>query len=97
MTGQNPQAVSPMRPAPVAVLVASLAIAAAGAAAQSRGPAVPSPPPNPATTGAPPTDAAPTGHRQPSQQSLPPRVREKEAAPAKRDPLGPLPQICRGC
>jgi len=44
---------------------------------------------------------APVGHRQPTERSLPPSVRKNEntvgeGRPAE-DPLGPLPQICRGC
>lgn len=44
---------------------------------------------------------APVGHRQPTARSLPPGVRKDEDTVGEgrgtEDPLGPLPQICRGC
>ena len=44
---------------------------------------------------------APVGHRQPTERSLPPGARKNEDTVGEgrgtEDPLGPLPQICRGC
>jgi hypothetical protein len=87
-----------MRALLIAALFASFAIAAM---AQSGGPSpIPLPPAKPqapATTGLGAAAGAPVGHRQPNKQSLPRNVRDKEAAPAAPDPLGPLPKICRDC
>jgi hypothetical protein len=85
-----------------------LSVLAGGARAQTPAPTTGAPPKptGPATNGAAvmpdmPNAAAipeaPIGHRQPTQRSLPPRVREDEASPRAVDPLGPLPQICNGC
>jgi hypothetical protein len=56
------------------------------------------PPQPPSTNGMASEPAAPVGHRQPTQSSLTPRVRQEEnAGRGTPDPLGPLPQICRNC
>ena len=47
------------------------------------------------TTGA--AVSAPVGHRQPAEKNLPDAVRHDENTGDARDPLGPLPKICRGC
>lgn len=85
-----------------AFITAAVSLSAlAGAAAAQTGGAAPQPkPPSspPATTGSGVPDA-PVGHRQPTQESLPPAVRQDERSlpRAPVDPLGPLPQICRQC
>jgi hypothetical protein len=43
--------------------------------------------------------AAPVGHRQPMQSTLPPAVRKEEDTTGRRpvDDLGPIPKICSNC
>ncbi len=83
------------------LIIAILAGFATAAVAQSGGtsptPMPPAKPPAPATTGMGAAPGAPVGHRQPTKQSLPPQVREKQTAPAASDPFGPLPKICNDC
>jgi hypothetical protein len=71
------------------------------AMAQGGGTSPPTVPPAkrqpPATSGMGTTPDAPVGHRQPTQKSLPPQLRNYEGSPAAPDPLGPLPKICNGC
>ncbi len=56
------------------------------------------PPAPPTTNGAAALPQAPVGHRQPTEKNLPPRVRQEETdGRATVDPLGPLPQLCKGC
>lgn len=42
---------------------------------------------------------APTGHRQPTERSLPPAVRKRENTTGRGvpHPFGPLPKICTDC
>jgi hypothetical protein len=89
----------------VAMRALTMAVAASillnlAAAAQDRGrdAVARTPPPPAATTGAA-TAAAPVGHRQPTQDRLPPAVRQKEESITRRpaDPLGPIPKICSDC
>jgi hypothetical protein len=82
-------------------IVALLAGFATAAIAQTDGTPPPASPPAksppPATSGMGATPDAPVGHRQPNAQSLPPRLRQRQAAPIDPDPFGPLPKICDGC
>jgi hypothetical protein len=96
----------PTRATTLAMMAAILLAVLAGDAMAQMPDPVTGAPPQPATNGAAvmpdmPNAAAipeaPVGHRQPTQRSLPPRVREDEASERTVDPLGPLPQICNGC
>jgi hypothetical protein len=85
----------------LAIAAAVLAIPVLAAAQQNP----PSPNPAPAASQKPspqPTKnearTAPVGHRQPTQESVPPSVQREETSGQRvSDPLGPLPQICRDC
>jgi len=51
-----------------------------------------------ATKGSAAMPQAPIGHRQPTEKNLPPHIRKDETTGnGVRDPLGPLPQLCKGC
>ena len=81
----------------VMAILLSLLFVAAAAAQNNPEPARPQPPRTSATGVAP----APVGHRQPTQSSLPPSVRQDENTVGEGrgagDPLGPIPKICNGC
>jgi hypothetical protein len=71
-----------------------------GAAGQEQRKPTTSPTPSPPTsaTGQTGIPQAPVGHRQPTQGTLPPAVRQEEdSARREPDPLGPIPNICRNC
>ncbi len=85
-----------------ALVTAAIVLSAlAGTAAAQTGSTAPPPtlpqaaPSPPATTGSG-APNAPVGHRQPTQQSVPPAVRPNERR-TPVDPLGPVPKICRQC
>lgn len=83
-----------MRALLAAILVAMLACAAVAQNFDDR--ARPLSPP--ATNGAATVPKAPIGHRQPTEKNLPPQVRKDETTGSgEHDPLGPLPQLCKGC
>ena len=77
-----------------AIIALVLSILTSAAAAQNDNLHLINPPaPQPTMS----TIAAPVGHRQPTQSSLPPTVRNNERRGAMYDPLGPIPKICRAC
>jgi hypothetical protein len=86
----------------VAAAVLSIAASAADAQESSQ---TPPPAGSPMQPQAPPPTTgmgnaqSPIGHRQPTQNDLPPSVRDREDSPQRGapDPFGPLPQICRNC
>ena len=83
-----------MRALIIGIFVAMLACAAVAQNTDDR-----ARPLSPSTTnGATAAPQAPTGHRQPTEKNLPPQVRKEETTgSAVRDPLGPIPNICKGC
>jgi hypothetical protein len=87
-----------MHPMTIAIPL-SILMSVAAAAQEQRKPLT-SPTPLPPTTapGQTNTPQAPVGHRQPTQSTLPPAVRQEEdTARREPDPLGPVPSICRNC
>ena len=85
-----------MRRAIIVLLPLILMILTGAAVAQEKGATAPGKTAKPAeTTGA--AVSAPVGHRQPAEKNLPDAVRHDENTGDARDPLGPLPKICRGC
>jgi hypothetical protein len=88
-----------MRPMTIAIPLSILMSVAAAAQEQRKPLASPTPSPPPTTTpGQTGTPQAPVGHRQPTQSTLPPAVRQEEdSARREPDPLGPVPNICRNC
>jgi hypothetical protein len=87
------------------MLAAVVAIAASGVFSQER--AAPPTPQQPAIDGLAGIPPAPTGHRQPRMNDLPPDVAARETDQAKsaeqpspsnrRDGIDPQLRICRGC
>jgi hypothetical protein len=73
-----------------------LSLAAAGQE-QTRDSLGRAPPPPVASPGGAAAPQAPVGHRQPTEKSLPPAVRQEESSRRQADPLGPIPSICRNC
>ena len=83
-----------MRALATAILIAMLACAAVAQNLDDKARPLSPPAANDSATG----PQAPVGHRQPTQSNLPPQVRQKETTGSGvRDPLGPLPQLCKGC
>ncbi|HXZ21983.1 MAG TPA: hypothetical protein VEH78_04385 [Pseudolabrys sp.] len=86
-----------MRAITIAIPALVLLSLAAAAQDQGRNPSTltPAPPPSATGQGMP---QAPTGHRQPTQGTLPPAVRrEEDSRRQPADPLGPIPKICSNC
>jgi hypothetical protein len=84
-----------MRAPIIGVFVAVLGCAAV---AQNMDDRTRQPPPPANAAAAPVQPAAPVGHRQPTESSIPDQVRKSETTGSGSvDPLGPLPQICNRC
>jgi len=83
-----------MRALATAILIAMLACAAVAQNLDDKArPLSPS-----ATNGTATAPQAPIGHRQPTQKNLPPQIQKDETTGSGvHDPLGPLPQLCKGC
>ena len=90
-----------MRAMTIAIPVSVLLSLAAAAQDASPGSAKRTPAPPTAAPGTATVPQAPVGHRQPTQGSLPPAVRNEESKETTgrqtADPLGPTPKICRNC
>jgi len=82
-----------MRALVIGIFIAMLACAAVAQNMDDR-----ARPLSPSTTNGAAAPQAPVGHRQPTEKNLPPQVRKDETTGSGvRDPLGPIPDICKGC
>jgi hypothetical protein len=87
-----------MRTMTIAIPLSILMSVGVEAQEQRRPSTSPTPPPPTSAPGQTGIPQAPVGHRQPTQSTLPPAVRQEEdSARRERDPLGPIPNICRNC
>lgn len=87
-----------MRTMTIAIPLSILMSVAAAAQEQRKSPTNPTPLPPTTAPGQTNTPQAPVGHRQPTQSTLPPAVRQEEdTARREPDPLGPIPNICKNC
>jgi len=90
-----------MRAMTIAIPAAILLSLAAAAQDASRDSAKRTPAPPTAAPGTTTVPQAPVGHRQPTQGTLPPAVRNEESKETtgrqSADPLGPVPKICSKC
>ena len=87
-----------MRTMTIAIQLSILMSVGVEAQEQRRPSTSPTPPPPTSAPGQTGIPQAPVGHRQPTQSTLPPAVRQEEdSARREPDPLGPIPNICRNC
>jgi hypothetical protein len=87
-----------MRTMTIAIPLSILMSVGVEAQEQRRPSTSPTPPPPTSAPGQTGMPQAPVGHRQPTQGTLPPAVRQEEdSARREPDPLGPIPNICRNC
>jgi hypothetical protein len=87
-----------MRTMTIAIPLSILMSVGVEAQEQRRPSTSPTPPPPTSAPGQTGIPQAPVGHRQPTQSTLPPAVRQEEdSARREPDPLGPIPNICRNC